>query len=163
MSSLNAANYFEKIFRKLQTLFKSDLRTSPYAVYGMEASKKKTLPAIVIFPGSKNWISQSNQRDVRRTSLPKTVHYGFSIWVYNMLHDHQDAYYNTTNDDTVGITQMLQNVEAVLKDNKTATDPDDSSIRLWHNIRFNLGELNNRPGKLMFGNIFVDFYRTETE
>jgi hypothetical protein len=154
-------NKYAKIFQKWKDILTKDERTSQFQVYGGEYSKKKTMPCIVIFPELKTWKEDPGTRSFRKAGLPKEVVYTFNFWVYISILDLEDSYYNESIDEKAGLTQILTELEAVLKDHKTANDLYDSTIQLWFDTSYTSAEISQRPGKLMHGRISVDFITKE--
>jgi hypothetical protein len=156
-------NKFSKIFYKLQDILKRDSRTANFAVYGGQYSKMKQFPCVIIFPGDKDWITEEGQRTYRKTSLPKKVEYNFTIFMFVRLMELEDSYYSIDTADKAGITQVATEVEAVLKDNKTGTDLDDSTNILWSDIQWDSVKISPKYAKLMNATMQVKFVTKEIE
>ena len=155
------ANKYAMMFRKWKDIFNKDMRTSQLEIYGGEYSRKKTLPAILIFPESKTWLDDPNTRNYRKTSLPKPVKYDFNIWAYVSLTELEDSYYNEMDGVKAGLTQVLTEIEEVLKDNHTGFDLMDTTLSLWSDIMWEAAEISQRPGKLMSGRIRISLITKE--
>jgi len=154
-------NSYAAIFNKLKDLFERDSRTSYLKFYGSEYAKKKTLPCVLIFPESKNWIDDPGTRDYRKVGIPKQVHYTFNLWGYNSLTEVDDSYYSIDNGPNAGITQIFSDVESVLIDNKQGFDLITTTRKLWSDMSFENVEISQRPGKLIFGKLQVKFVSKE--
>jgi len=154
-------NHYFKIFEKLRDIFQKDERTSFLSFYGGEYSKKKNLPCVLIFPQTKTYIVEKNERDYRKYGGPRQVHYTFSLWAYSNLMNVEDAYYSNSNDIKAGITQVMTEIEAVLKENHTGTDLSDNTINLWTDMKYETIEYAQKPGKLMIAKLDVTFVSKE--
>lgn len=154
-------NKYAAIFKKLKYIFENDTRTSQYQYYGAEYHKKKTLPAVLIFPDSKVWKEDPNTQSYRKAGLPKQVIYKYNLWIYISLTEIEDSYFNEEDGPKAGVTQVLTAIEQVLLDNKTGNDIVDDTIQLWTNIEYENVEISQRPGKLMSGRLSVNFITKE--
>lgn len=163
MSTTPSYNPYAKMFQKWRDIFQRDGRTANYNVYGAEHSKKKTMPAILIFPEEKNTITSPNTRDERKAGLPIHTEYVFNIWGFNIMSQIEDSYYNESNDVSAGITQIAVDIESVIKDNKTGTDLLDPTIILWYDLKLGTPKFSAKPGKLMWTNLVLKLVRKETE
>lgn len=156
-------NKYTAIFNKLKSIFERDSRTSQFAVYGGEYSKNKQFPCILVFPGSKIINEEDNQRSNKKYGSVKQVEYNYSIWCYTHLMEVEDSYYNNTNDNKAGITQVMTEVEAVLKDNPTGNDLVDTTVQLWYDMIFDKVEITPKYAKLMYGLIQVTLLAKEQD
>lgn len=156
-------NTYAAMFAKLKDIFQKDKRTSNWAYYGAEYSKKKTLPCVLIFPAQKEYLADPHTRDYRKAGLPKQVKYHFNLWCYTNVMEVEDNYYSTDTSDKAGITQVITEVEAVLKANKTANDLITPSQVLWTDLVFKTVDISNKPGKVMHAIIEAAFITKELE
>ena len=154
-------NKYAKMFQKWKDILNRDERTSHFAVYGGEYSKKKTLPCIVIFPETKVWREDPGTRSFRKSRTPKQVEYVFNFWCYVNITDLEDSYYNEFSDEKAGLTQVVTELENVIKENGTGNDLNDDTIQLWMDLEYNTVEISQRPGKLMHARIAVSLIGKE--
>lgn len=157
------ANKYTMIFKKLKDIFKKDARTSWLSCYGAEYNKKKSLPCVLIFPEFKNRINDASLREYRKTGHPIQISYDFNLWVYCDIKDAEDAYYSEETGSRAGITQIITELEAVIKDNVTGNDLVDTTVQLWTDLKFNQIEIAQRPGKLMIARLPISLISKELE
>lgn len=156
-------NPYTAIFLKLKDIFKRDSRTSNWSFYGAEYAAKKVPPCILIFPTGKKKLHGPHERKFQKVGLPTEVQYSFNLYCYVNINDVEDAYYSVDDGAKAGIAQMLVEVEAVLRDNRSAKDLQDSTTNLWFDAWWTGHEISNRPGKLMNGIITLNLIRKELE
>lgn len=151
------------MFDKMKDIFQKDPRTANFAVYGGQYSKLKTFPCIVIFPGDKEWITEDNQNNYRRTGVVKRVEYNFILFLFQHLMELEDSYYSTDNGVKAGITQVATEVEAVIKDNKTGRDLNDNENILWFDTQMDTIKVVPKYSKLMSAVINIKLVSKEVE
>ena len=155
-------NIYEKLYRQIRIIFETDSRTNMIKIYGADNSKKSIMPCLLIFPDSKEYLEEGDDRPGRRIATPRKAMYRFNLFIYVNGTHIEDAYYNPVTTSNMGLTQAITEIEAVIKDNKTGTDPDDSTTRLWYDVVIENFKFDQIPGKVLTAVAELAFRRTET-